>query len=189
MDGFATGLTEMTRPPGQEWEYTSIDTHVLGMVLRAATGRSLVDEMQEKLIAPMGLEASPYYLTDGEGVAFALGGLNLTTRDYARMGLMFLQDGRLENRQIVPEAWVYESTAPSARTAPGEIGYGYQWWIPVGAAPGQFMARGIYGQYVYIDRPAGVVIVTTAADRNFRDDGVSAQNIDMLRLISNEVSK
>lgn len=189
MDGFATGLTETTRPPGQEWEYTSIDTHVLGMVLRAATGRSLVDEMQEKLIAPMGLEASPYYLTDGEGVAFALGGLNLTTRDYARMGLMFLQDGRLQNRQIVPEAWVYESTAPSARTAPGEIGYGYQWWIPVGAAPGQFMARGIYGQYVYIDRPAGVVIVTTAADRSFRDDGVNAQNIDMLRLISNEVSK
>lgn len=189
MDGFATGLTETTRPPGQEWEYTSIDTHVLGMVLRAATGRSLIDEMQEKLIAPMGLEASPYYLTDGDGVAFALGGLNLTTRDYARMGLMYLQDGRLGERQIVPAAWVAESTAPSALTAPGKIGYGYQWWIPVDAQPGQFMARGIYGQYVYIDRPAGVVIATTAADRNFRDAGVNELNVEMFRLIANEVSK
>ncbi len=189
MDGFASGLTQTTRPPGELWEYTSIDTHVLGMVLRAATGRSLIREMQEKLIAPMGLEASPYYLTDGEGVAFALGGLNLTTRDFARMGLMFLQNGRLEDRQIVPAAWVAESTAPSAPTAPGQIGYGYQWWIPVGAAPGQFMARGIYGQYVYIDRPAGVVIATTAADRKFRDAGVSTQNVEMFRLIANEVTQ
>ncbi len=189
MDGFASGLTETTRPPGQEWEYTSIDTHVLGMVLRAATGQSLVAEMQEKLIAPMGLESSPYYLTDGEGVAFALGGLNLTTRDFARMGLMFLQEGRLGDRQIVPASWVAESTAPSAPTAPGEIGYGYQWWIPVGAKPGQFMARGIYGQYVYIDRSAGVVIATTAADRNFRETGVSEQNVDMFRLIVNEVTQ
>ena len=189
MDGFATGLTETTRPPGQEWEYTSIDTHVLGMVLRAATGRSLIEGMQEKLIAPMGLESSPYYLTDGEGVAFALGGLNLTTRDYARMGLMYLQNGRLGERQIVPAAWVTESTAPSAPTAPGQIGYGYQWWIPVGAQPGQFMARGIYGQYVYIDRSAGVVIATTAADRNFRDAGVSDQNIEIFRLITKEVTQ
>ncbi len=189
MDGFATGLTETTRPPGQEWEYTSIDTHVLGMVLRAATGKSLIEGMQEKLIAPMGLEASPYYLTDGDGVAFALGGLNLTTRDYARLGLMFLQNGRLGERQIVPAAWVAESTAPSAPTAPGEIGYGYQWWIPVGAQPGQFMARGIYGQYVYIDRSAGVVIATTAADRKFRDAGVSEQNVEIFRLITREVTQ
>ena len=189
MDGFAAGLTQTTRPPGEVWEYTSIDTHVLAMVLRAATGRSLTEEMQEKLIAPMGLEASPYYLTDGEGVAFALGGLNLTTRDFARMGLMYAQNGRLGGRQIVPAAWVAESTVPSAPTAPGEIGYGYQWWIPVGAAPGQFMARGIYGQYVYIDRPAGVVIVTTAADRNFRDAGVSEQNIEIFRQIVSEVTK
>ena len=189
MDGFATGLTETTRQPGQAWEYTSIDTHVLGMVLRAATGQSLIEGMQEKLIAPMGLEASPYYLTDGEGVAFALGGLNLTTRDYARLGLMYLQNGRLGERQIVPAAWVAESTAPSAPTAPGEIGYGYQWWIPKGAQSGQFMARGIYGQYIYIDRSAGVVIATTAADRRFRDPGVSDQNVEIFRLITREVTQ
>ena len=50
----------------------------------------------------MGLEREPYYLTDGFGTAFVLGGLNLTTRDYARMGQMFLQNGEYNGRQIVP---------------------------------------------------------------------------------------
>ncbi|MDA8747135.1 beta-lactamase family protein [Litoreibacter sp.] len=183
MDGFAASLKEVDRPAGETWEYTSIDTHVLSMVLRAATGRSLIDYMEEKLIKPMGLEADPYYITDGIGVAFALGGINLTTRDYARMGLMFLQDGRLGDAQIVPSDWVRESTLPSAKTEPGKLSYGYQWWIPVGAQEGQFMARGIYGQYVYIDRTAGVVIAVNAADRNFRDEGVADQNVAIFRAI------
>ncbi len=183
MDGFAVSLTEKDRPAGEQWEYTSIDTHVLGMVLREATGRSMIDYMEEKLIQKMGLEADPYYLTDGEGVAFALGGLNLTTRDYARMGLMYLQDGQLGGTQIIPKDWVRESTVPSAKTEPGQLGYGYQWWIPVGAEEGEFMARGIYGQYVYINRTAGVVIAVNSADRNFRDDGVANQNIAIFRNI------
>ncbi len=185
MDGFAASLSERDRPAGEQWEYTSIDTHVLAMVLRAATGTDLSELMEEKLIQPMGLQADPYFITDGEGVAFALGGLNMTTRDYARLGLMFAQDGQLGGRQIVPADWVSESTAPSAPTVPGQISYGYQWWIPVSATEGEFMARGIYGQYIYINRPAGVVIATTAADRNFRQDGVAEQNIAVFRAIVN----
>lgn len=184
MDGFAASVTDKDRPAGELFEYTSIDTHVLGMVLRAATGRSVIDLMQEQLIAPMGLEASPYYLTDGEGVAFVLGGLNLTTRDYARMGLMFAQNGQLGGVQIVPKDWVAESTTPSAPTPETGTLYGYQWWIPRETAPDVFMARGIYGQYIYIDRPSGTVIVTTAADRKFREPGVGAQNEAMFRLIT-----
>ncbi|WP_299588607.1 serine hydrolase [uncultured Tateyamaria sp.] len=181
MDDFATGLTERFAAPGSEWKYTSIDTHIVGMVARAATGRDVPDLMAEKLIAPLGLEQPPYYLTDGVGVAFVLGGLNITTRDYARFGQMILQNGMWQGQQIVPADWVAASTAPTARTKPGKIGYGYQWWIPVGAGPGEFMGRGIYGQYLYVDQQAGVVIVSTAADRQFREEGVSASNISMFR--------
>jgi CubicO group peptidase (beta-lactamase class C family) len=185
MDDFASGLTETYTPTGQEWNYTSIDTHVLGMIARGATGRSIPDLMSEKLIAKLGLEQSPYYLTDGVGVAFVLGGLNVTTRDYARFGQMILQDGNYNGQQIVPAAWVAESTTPSAKTKPEKFAYGYQWWVPVGAVAGdEFMGRGIYGQYVYIDKSAGVVIVSTAADKKFRDDGVSDQNVDMFRQIT-----
>ena len=157
------------------------------MVVRGATGRPIAELMSEKIIAPMGLEHTPYYLTDGFGTAFVLGGLNLITRDYARMGQMFLQNGQFNGRQIVPEDWVAASTAPSAPTQAGEIGYGYQWWIPQGAVEGEFMARGIYGQYVYINRTRGVVIATNAADRKFREDGVAAQNVAIFRAIADSI--
>ena len=184
LDDFTASLKDTFTTPGSQWQYVSIDTHVIGMVVRGATGRSVTDLLSEKVITPMGLEHAPYYVTDGAGVAFVLGGLNLTTRDYARMGQMFLQKGRYNGQQIVPADWVAASTAPSAPTAEGQIGYGYQWWIPQGATEGEFMARGVYGQYIYINRADGVVIATNAADRKFRDTGVSDQNIAIFRQIS-----
>ena len=66
----------------------------------------------------------------------------------------------------------------------GKIGYGYQWWIPVGAHEGEFLARGVYGQYIYFDQPRGVLIVSTGADRSFRDKGVNEANIEMFRKIA-----
>ena len=185
MDDFAAGLTDTSAEPGTDWQYVSIDTHILSMVIRGAMpGRDIASLLSERIIAPMGLEAAPYYVTDGLGTAFVLGGLNVTTRDYARMGLMFAQNGRLGERQIVPADWVAASTTPSAATEDGEYGYGYQWWSARDARPGEFLARGIYGQYVYIDQTAGVVIATNAADRKFRDDGVGDANIAMFRLLT-----
>lgn len=187
MDDFAAGLTARFAEPGQQWQYVSIDTHVVGMVVRGATGRSITDLLSEMVIVPLGLQNTPYYLTDGVGTAFVLGGLNMTTRDYARFGQMFAQGGTWQGNQIVPADWVTASTIPSAPTSPGETGYGLQWWIPIGAAPGEYMARGIYGQYIYIDTARGVVIATNAADRNFRDPGVSQQNEDIFRLIASSL--
>jgi len=184
MDGFAAGLTARAAQPGERWKYVSIDTHVIGMVVRGATGRSIPDLMAEKVIAPLGLEAAPYYVSDGEGVAFVLGGLNMRTRDYARFGLMFEQMGAYQGRQVVPADWVAASTRASAPTEPGKMGYGYQWWMPVDAPEGVFMARGIYGQYIYIDQARNVVIVVTAADRQFRDPGAHAENVGMMRRIA-----
>ena len=186
LDDFTAGLKDTFTTPGSQWQYVSIDTHVIGMVVRGATGRSVTELLSEKVITPMGLEHAPYYVTDGAGVAFVLGGLNLTTRDYARMGQMFLQNGRYNGQQIVPAEWVAASTAPSAPTAEGQIGYGYQWWLPADAQPGEFFAAGIYGQYIYVDQMRGVVIALNAADRNFRDESRDAmnRNIAMFRAIA-----
>ncbi len=184
MDRFAAKMDETFIAPGAQWQYVSIDTHVLSMVLRGATGRPIAELLSEKVIAPMGLEAEPYYVTDGHGVEFVLGGLNLRTRDYARMGQMFLQNGAWNGQQIVPAGWVEASTAPSAPTEPGAaMRYGYQWWIPGDAEPGEFLARGVYGQYVYVNRPAGVVIAANGADRQFREDGAFPDVLDMFRRI------
>ncbi len=187
MDGFAAALSESNSAPGEKWQYVSIDTHVLGMVLRGATGAGIPELLGAKIITPLGLEAAPYYLTDGYDVAFVLGGLNMTTRDYARFGQMIANGGRWNGLQIVPADWIAVATVPSANTAPGATGYGYQWWIPVGAGPGQFMARGIYGQYIYIDRPRNVVIALNSADRKFREPGIAQQNEAMFRLIADSL--
>ncbi len=187
MDEFAADLSETFTAPGSEWKYVSIDTHVLSMVVRGATGQQIADLLSEKVITLMGLEREPYYLTDGFGTAFVLGGLNITTRDYARMGQMFLQNGAYNGSQVVPADWVAASTTPSAPTAEGAIGYGYQWWIPKGATEGEFMARGVYGQYIYINRARGIVIATNAADRKFREEGVADQNVAIFRNIANNI--
>lgn len=184
MDGFAESLDERVSEPGRDWAYVSIDTHVLGMVLRGATGRSVADLLGEHILTPLGTYGTPSYLTDGYGVAFVLGGLTLTTRDYARMGEMFRNEGAFQGRQIVPRDWAIESTRASAPTKPGQIGYGYQWWIPVGARDGAFLARGIYGQFVYVDRQAGVVVAVNGADRDFREPGAFDDSMQMFRRIA-----
>jgi len=184
MDGFAAGQQDRTGPAGEDWRYVSIDTHVLGMVLRGATGRRVADLMGEYLIGPLGLEASPKFVTDSFGTAFVLGGLNLTTRDYARFGQMVLQDGQWQGQQILPADWLTDSTTASAPTAAGAEQYGYQWWMPRDAQEGEVYGRGVYGQYLYLDRAREAVIVVTAADRAFREPGVHDGTIAMLRRIA-----
>ncbi|MFZ7090271.1 serine hydrolase domain-containing protein [Primorskyibacter sp. 2E233] len=184
MDGFAAGLDQRYSEPGTHWHYVSIDTHVLGMVVRGATGKPLPDLMAEFILTPLGTYADPYFVTDGYGVAFALGGLNLTTRDYARLGELFRGKGAFQGRQIVPADWAVESTRPSAPTATGALKYGYQWWIPEDAREGEFMARGVYGQYIYIDQSSGTVIAINAADRNFRDKDAFSDSLQMFRRLA-----
>ncbi|WP_425044630.1 serine hydrolase domain-containing protein [Primorskyibacter sp. S87] len=184
LDDFAASITETFADPGETWKYVSIDTHVISMVIRGATGRSVPELLSEKVLVPLGMERDGYYITDGAGVAFVLGGLNFTTRDFARFGQMILQNGQYNGQQVIPVDWIAESTAATAPTEPGKEGYGYQWRIPAGAHEGEFFGRGVYGQYLYMDQKRGVVIMTTGADRNFRDDGVNELNIEMFRKIT-----
>ena len=181
LDQFTIDLKESFATPGDIWQYVSIDTHVIGMVVRGATGRDVPSLLAEKILSPLGLERDGYFITDGSDVAFVLGGLNFTTRDFARFGQMIAQNGNYGGEQIVPADWIVESTRPSAPTADGKIGYGYQWWIPQGSHEGEFMARGVYGQYIYIDQTRNVVIMSTGADRKFREPGVNDGNIEMFR--------
>ncbi|UWQ13760.1 beta-lactamase family protein [Aliiroseovarius sp. M344] len=184
MDDFAAGLSVTFAAPGETWKYVSIDTHIVGMVIRGATGQTIPDLLERYIVQPMGFEADPLYITDGHGAAFVLGGLNLRARDYARFGQMFLQGGTWNGTQIVPADWVAASTTPSAPTASGEQKYGYQWWMAPDAPEGEYFARGIYGQYIFIDSARGVVIATNGADRGFREDGINDTNIAMFRAIA-----
>ncbi len=186
LDDFAAGQKTRLAKAGELWHYVSIDTHVLGMVIRGATGRDIPDLLTEQILQPLGIEADGYYVTDGLGDSFVLGGLNLRTRDYARIGQLIAQRGQWQGKQIVPAAWVDAAIAPSSPPAE-ELGtwrYGYQFWIPEGAAVGEVMARGVYGQYLWIDTARGIVIAVNSADIGFGDDAVDAQNVAMFRAMA-----
>ena len=187
LNDFAAGLKQRFAAPGAGWHYNSFDTHVLGMVIAGAAGRPVRDVMAEKLLIPLGLEAAPIYLTDGAGVDFVMGGLNLRTRDYARFGQMIAQGGQWQGQQIVPADWINAATVPSARTSPDQYGYGYQWWIPNGWEDGEFTAIGIYGQYIYINRRLNVVIAVNSADTGFEEPGAEQSNFDMIRAIARDL--
>ena len=182
-DDFAASLTR-EREQGTFMHYVSIDTHVIGMVLRAATGKSIEEYFQEKLWTKLNTERDAIFITDTTGEPMVLGGLNLITRDFARMGMLYRDGGKLNGEQIVPSQWIEDSITPDApHLVPGKrdssntnFGYGYQWWLPENPDQ-EFLAIGIYGQYIYINRKHNVVIAKNSADRNFMANDFESKDI------------
>lgn len=160
--------------PGTLCRYNSGDSEALGLLLTKATGRSVRDYMQEKLCEPLGFTSPSYWLVDSVGVEGVYAFLNMTARDYARLGELYCNSGRHEGRQIVPEDWVRESTTIAAPyLEPGKplcgitnysVGYGYQWWLP-DSEVGEFCAIGLYSQYIHVDPSRDTVIVKLSANR------------------------
>jgi CubicO group peptidase (beta-lactamase class C family) len=171
---FASTL-ERVRKPGTLQHYVSIDTQVLGTVLVNATGIDLATYTSEKIWKPLGMEGRAYWMVDSTGMGMAFGGLNATLRDFARFGRLYLNRGKWNGGQVVPEAWVVASTTPDApHLMPGpkpnsdnNMGYGYQWWMPEDWI-GDFIALGVYDQMIYVDPSSNLVIAKHSANRDFQ---------------------
>ena len=195
LDEFAASLTNENEP-GTFNRYNSTDTQVLGMLLREATGTSVTEFMQEMLWDPIGAEDNAYWLLDSENMEVAYGGLNATARDYAKLGELYRLRGRMNNKQIIPEKWVDESVRPDApHLMPGEnpmsdypLGYGYQWWIP--DESGDYMAIGVYNQFIYVSPKNNSVVVQLAANKIYGVDAIDTtvsefESIAFLRTLAN----
>lgn len=175
MADFAATLTN-EKPPGTYNHYVSIDTQVLGMILVKATNMSITEYSKLKIWNPIGAQDDAHWIIDNEDMEFALGGYNATLRDYAKLGILYLDSGRWMGQQLVPEEWALTSTRPldahvQQRTEDGRNldGYGYQWWIPYGADD-EFMAIGVYDQFIYIDPDKDAVIVKLSSNHHFKND-------------------
>ena len=162
--------------PGTAYLYNSTDTQALGMLLIAATGQSMTSYAEEKLWQPLGMEKDGYWNTDDEGVEAAAGGLQITARDYAKLGQLYLNMGRWQGNQIVPSEWVRASITPDApHLMPGKLypdypmGYGYQWY-PLDGDEGEFLAIGVYNQFIYVNPAKSVVIIKLSAFRDYGKD-------------------
>jgi hypothetical protein len=177
---FAASLTS-ERKPGTYNHYVSMDTQVLGMVLKTATKRTPSQYLEEKIWKKIGMQADAKWLVDDMDMELAFGTLNVTLRDYARFGKLYAHYGNWEGEQVVPRQWVIDSITPDApHLMPGDnpflssrkMGYGYQWWIPENPK-GDFMGRGVYGQYLYVNPIKHVVIVKLSADPDWTVDSES----------------
>lgn len=172
-------LTEVIRStprvtePGSEFNYSTLDTQVLGWVLEEATGMSLAQYAARRLWSRIGAEQDAFYfLTRGRSrTALGGGSLNASVRDMARLGLVMARGGVFDGERILSAEWVERSRgAGLPHLEVGALGmsgaphYGYsnQWWT-MGGVRRAFTGLGIHGQYLWIDPDADVVIVKTSA--------------------------
>ncbi len=195
LDDFVASLKN-ERKPGTYRHYVSADTQALGMLLREATKRTVTSYLEEKIWKKIGMESDAYWLVDGDGMEMVFGGLNAVLRDYARFGVLYLNNGKWGNEQVVPAGWVRASVMPDARhLMPGNdpvshdwtLGYGYQWWIPENP-DGDFLAIGIYGEFIYIYPKYHVVIAKSSAYVDYNKDGddMEIETIEMFRAIARQ---
>lgn len=144
--------------PGTTFDYNDWNVILLGMVIERATGTSVSDYTAERLWAPMGAEADGSWSLDSEEHGFekSFVGLNGRAVDLAKLGRLYLNDGRSGGRQVVPADFVAEATRRDVATDPAAE-YQYLWWVDV--ERDSYFANGDHGQFIYVDPSAELVMV------------------------------
>lgn len=147
--------------PGKEYNYLSVNTLLLAMILESATGKPLDAYYQEKLWIPLGMEFDATVNIDNNKSRVVKGYccLNARTRDYAKFGRLYLNHGNWNGAQVVPADWVKTSTTYNQYSKEKQsIYYHYQWRMD---NSGNFFAQGLLGQFIFVNPHTHVIIVRT----------------------------
>lgn len=148
----------MRDAPGKIFYYCTGCTHVLSVVLKTATGQDTGDYASQNLFEPLGIK-DYFWEHDSAGVPIGGLGLNMTSREMAKLGYLYLHEGVWDGKQIVSKAWVKTATENHVLTD-GSRGYGYQWWVY--PSYNAYTALGMQGQTIFVIPSMDLVIVTTA---------------------------
>jgi CubicO group peptidase (beta-lactamase class C family) len=164
--------TGRSSPPGSVFDYNGAQTAVLGLAIKRRTGSSATAYLQEKVWIPMGAESSSYWIVNQNGDEGVAGQFAATLRDYARLGILVMNQGRINGKQIISADWITQMTRlrtdkPQPSHPPF---YGLHIWIPQ-AAGGRAMFWGTNGQNIFIDPIARIVIVHTGNGPNAEFNG------------------
>ena len=149
-DGWARPLAS---PPGQAFAYDNASVVILAEALKAATGMPVADFARQQLVAPLGM-AEPSYIR----------GVGMRTEDMAKLGQLFLQNGRWADAQLLAPSFAAEATtARNGGGPPSGLPYGYLWWVVPSTSPRQtFMASGFSGQFIWVHPALDMVVATTS---------------------------
>lgn len=173
---FVRDHATLSSKPGSTGQYRSIDTEILGLILAEVEKKPLADLLSERIWKPMGAQANATWNLDRPGgteKAFCC--INAVARDFIRLGLMVADRGRVGGASIVPARWIERIETPARREVDGWP-YSAQWWhVPEG--DDDISAIGVYGQYVYINRDTGTVIVKLS------DHGAEQDEADTLAVM------
>lgn len=154
--------TPLAHAPGTTFAYQFGCSQLLSAILAAATDQSAAAFAAARLFAPLGIVPAAWP-TDPQGNPIGATGLELTARDLAKLGLLYLHGGRWAGVQLLPTAYVVASTTrQSAGGDPEEAAYGYHWWATHVVGDAAFFAAGYGGQYIYVVPARDLVVVTTA---------------------------
>ena len=156
---------------GSQFTYRTVNTEVLGLLVARVTNTGLPNLLSERIWSKLGTEHDADFVVDSNGAAVAGGGLNMTLRDAARFGEMMRLNGRFNGQQIIPPAAIASIRGGASQADFAKAGYATlpnwsyrsQWWISHNR-DGAFTARGIYGQAIYIDPKAEMVIARFASN-------------------------
>jgi len=146
--------------PGTKFLYKTGESDLIGILVSRATGKTLAGYLSEKIWLPMGAEQDAIWMTDRTGEEIGGCCISMTLRDYGRFGLLMLNHGRVQGRQIVPAHWAKDETTSHIASDWGNYGYGYQWWIN---PRGGYEAIGIFGQSIFVDPKEQLVVVLNSA--------------------------
>ncbi|WP_420628936.1 serine hydrolase domain-containing protein [Candidatus Leptofilum sp.] len=165
---------ESESPTGVQWEYNDYHPLLLGLILERATGTEITAYLESKLWANLGTEFDGSWSLDEFGFEKLASGLNARPIDYAKFGLLFLNNGRFGNETLLSEEWVQRSTRylpddnPLLTDVPGSTmglsehpyRYKYFWWInPQENRADDFFAYGNFGQFIYISPDTDSIVV------------------------------
>ncbi|HET6246510.1 MAG TPA: serine hydrolase [Tepidisphaeraceae bacterium] len=152
--------------PGTHFQYNTLGTYTLSAIITKVTGQTTLDYLKPRLFEPLGID-NPEWGSSAEGYSFGGYGLKLRTEGIAKFGQLYLQKGKWNGKQIVPEKWVEQATrkqvdndkAPSGHNPDWREGYGFQFWR---CRHNAFRGDGANGQFCIVMPDEDAVVAITA---------------------------
>ena len=180
----AVFLRDFKNEPGKKFEYQSGATQLLGFALRKSMQKTLADYASEKFWKPLGMEQNAAWTTDDFGMEKAFCCIHSTSRDFAKLGQLFLNDGKFGDQQILDISFVEKMRTPT-KLSNGIYGMGL--WINNDSALKHYYFQGLYGQYIIIVPEKNMVIVRTGTHKDQLKDAKGRPK--QVAFLVDEVSK
>ena len=186
----------LIRDPGADFDYSNLTSHLLGVIVARACDTDLKSFAQEHLFSPLGAEVG-FWQQDWEGNYLGYGDIDFTARDMAKFGLLYLNDGVYEGKQLVNSDWVEESLRIYTEDAFDyrvgskfkDVGYGYQWWSVTADDHQYNLAWGHGGQQVVLlDEYDMVIVVQSDPLHGQLGDGPWKREKENLNLVADFIA-